>query len=357
MESYIRNYVEPISESQQSEQSSSQQQQQQQPSQQPQQPSPFLNNVILPLPPGTLTKNLGLPIMIVCTKSDHMSYLDREKEYKEETFDFIQQSLRTVALHYGASLVFTSSQRTKSATFLTVRDWVLRRLGVSAAMTKTKGTDIIPQVIERDTVVIPSGWDSFGKIRALRDFDCEYFIGMKRRSRSPSQQPDNVEEDPLHHAVAVYESIIQRLPSHTSFPPVLAPSTLAEDDQTFLERQLGLLGSVENQQPLHSQSVQQQQQQQAQQQVPTKRDLEEMASKLAKLQQQAVMSSSTSANTSASAGSVSMSKLMPPAVNGAPAASGAGQINPTDTTQTEVLANFFQSLLNKKSQSNLGGGK
>lgn len=31
------------------------------------------------------------------------------------------------------------------------------------------------QVIERDTVFVPSGWDSWGKIKVLREgFDCEY---------------------------------------------------------------------------------------------------------------------------------------------------------------------------------------
>ncbi|KAF8932219.1 hypothetical protein BGZ52_010695, partial [Haplosporangium bisporale] len=55
-------------------------------------------NVLLPLTEGCLTSNTGLPIVVVCTKSDHINNLERERDYQEETFDYIQQSLRTICL-------------------------------------------------------------------------------------------------------------------------------------------------------------------------------------------------------------------------------------------------------------------
>lgn len=77
-----------------------------------------------PLPPGTLLDNLGVGLVVVCTKAsmrskafherplifdlsqaDHMNSLEREREFTEEQFDFIQQTLRTVALR----CVFSSS--------------------------------------------------------------------------------------------------------------------------------------------------------------------------------------------------------------------------------------------------------
>lgn len=79
-----------------------------------------------PLPPGTLLENLGLGLVIVCTKvstrvprasmqdgikltactclfaplwqADQMSMLERDQEFSEDLFDYVQQLVRTVAL-------------------------------------------------------------------------------------------------------------------------------------------------------------------------------------------------------------------------------------------------------------------
>lgn len=51
-----------------------------------------------PLPPGILTNNLGISLVIVCTKSDQINSLERDKDFKEEQFDYVQQTLRTIAL-------------------------------------------------------------------------------------------------------------------------------------------------------------------------------------------------------------------------------------------------------------------
>jgi dynein light intermediate chain 1 len=70
---------------------------------------------LLPLPSGTLSVNLGLPIVVVCTKvcplspghssahcfgkSDVIDSLEKERLVTEEQIDYIQQTLRTVCLH------------------------------------------------------------------------------------------------------------------------------------------------------------------------------------------------------------------------------------------------------------------
>ncbi|KAJ1939869.1 hypothetical protein FBU59_003981, partial [Linderina macrospora] len=51
-------------------------------------------NVLLPLAKGVLEENLGLPLIVVCTKADSMAVLERERAFKEEDFDYIQQILR-----------------------------------------------------------------------------------------------------------------------------------------------------------------------------------------------------------------------------------------------------------------------
>lgn len=51
-----------------------------------------------PLPPNVLCNNLGLDIVVAITKTDYMSTLEKEHDYKEEHFDFIQQYIRKFCL-------------------------------------------------------------------------------------------------------------------------------------------------------------------------------------------------------------------------------------------------------------------
>lgn len=51
-----------------------------------------------PLPEGCLTHNFGVPLVVVCTKADTIPQLERDRNFKEETFDYIQQVLRTICL-------------------------------------------------------------------------------------------------------------------------------------------------------------------------------------------------------------------------------------------------------------------
>ncbi|MEE6520285.1 hypothetical protein FKM82_018129 [Ascaphus truei] len=55
------------------------------------------DSVILPLGEDTLTHNLGIPIVVVCTKCDAISILEKEHDYKDEHFDFIQSHIRSPA--------------------------------------------------------------------------------------------------------------------------------------------------------------------------------------------------------------------------------------------------------------------
>jgi dynein light intermediate chain 1 len=104
-------------------------------------------SVLLPLTEGCLTNNTGVPIVIVCTKvqgnesplvdntffgstrevmfqstnasyvfafvntlqSDHINSLEREQDYQEETFDYIQQSLRTICLKCKGAFMSTTT--------------------------------------------------------------------------------------------------------------------------------------------------------------------------------------------------------------------------------------------------------
>lgn len=98
----------------------------------------------LPLPEGVLTTNLGLDVVVVITKTDYMSTLEKEQDYKwvssekfvilqilisyfifflfflfrDEHFDFMQQWIRRFCLQYGAGLFYTSAKEDKNCDLL-----------------------------------------------------------------------------------------------------------------------------------------------------------------------------------------------------------------------------------------------
>lgn len=93
----------------------------------------------LPLPEGVLTTNLGLDIVVVITKvssffiykfgvefnyffivlqTDYMTTLEKEYDYKDEHFDFMQQWIRRFCLQHGASLFYTSAKEDKNCDLL-----------------------------------------------------------------------------------------------------------------------------------------------------------------------------------------------------------------------------------------------
>ncbi|CAF1596240.1 unnamed protein product, partial [Didymodactylos carnosus] len=113
---------------------------------------------ILPLGEGVLTKNLGLPVIVVITKCDAMPTLEKENDYKDEQFDFIQHHIRKFCLQYGAALFYTSVKEKKNIDKLykyIVHKCYNYPFQYSAA------------VVERDSIFIPNGWDNEKKIHIL----------------------------------------------------------------------------------------------------------------------------------------------------------------------------------------------
>jgi dynein light intermediate chain 1 len=56
-------------------------------------------NIVLPLADNVLSRNLGIPVVIACNKCDLLSSVEKEREYKEEHLDFIQQHVRKFCLN------------------------------------------------------------------------------------------------------------------------------------------------------------------------------------------------------------------------------------------------------------------
>ncbi|OXB58295.1 hypothetical protein ASZ78_013041 [Callipepla squamata] len=63
-------------------------------------------SVSLPLGENVLTHNLGIPVLVVCTKCDAVSVLEKEHDYREEHFDFIQSHIRRFCLQYKRYLEY-----------------------------------------------------------------------------------------------------------------------------------------------------------------------------------------------------------------------------------------------------------
>uniref|UniRef100_A0A8C7X7R1 Dynein light intermediate chain n=1 Tax=Oryzias sinensis TaxID=183150 RepID=A0A8C7X7R1_9TELE len=116
--------------------------------------------VVLPLGENTLTHNFGIPVLIVCTKCDAVSVLEKEHDFRDEHFDFIQSHIRRFSLQYGAGLIYTSVKEEKNLDLL--YKYIVHKLYDFQFVTPAL-------VVEKDAVFIPSGWDNEKKIGILHE--------------------------------------------------------------------------------------------------------------------------------------------------------------------------------------------
>ncbi|XP_021564589.1 cytoplasmic dynein 1 light intermediate chain 2 isoform X4 [Carlito syrichta] len=162
-------------------------------------------NVALPLGDSVLTHNLGIPVLVVCTKCDAVSVLEKEHDYRDEHLDFIQSHLRRFCLQYGAALIYTSVKEEKNLDLL-----------YKYIVHKTYGFHFNTPalVVEKDAVFIPAGWDNEKKIAILH----ENFTTVK---------PEDAYED------FIVKPPVRKL--------VHDKELAAEDEQVFLMKQQSLL--------------------------------------------------------------------------------------------------------------------
>ncbi|KAJ7322516.1 hypothetical protein JRQ81_018803 [Phrynocephalus forsythii] len=163
------------------------------------------DSVILPLGADTLTCNLGIPVVVVCTKCDAISLLEKEHDYRDEHFDFIQSHIRRFCLQYGAALIYTSVKENKNIDL--VYKYIVQKLYGFPF-------NIPAVVVEKDAVFIPAGWDNEKKIGILH----ENFQTLKVGDS--------------------FEDIVTKPPVRKF---VHEKEIMAEDDQVFLTKQQSLL--------------------------------------------------------------------------------------------------------------------
>lgn len=243
------------------------------------------DSVVLPLGADTLTHNLGLPVLVVCTKCDAISVLEKEHDYRDEHFDFIQSHIRKFCLQYGAALIYTSVKENKNIDL--VYKYIVQKLyGFPYKIPAV--------VVEKDAVFIPAGWDNDKKIGILH----ENFQTLK------------IEDN--------FEDIITKPPVRKF---VHEKEIMAEDDQVFLMKLQSLLAK----------------------QPPT------AAGRPVDASPRVPGGSPRTPNRSVSSNVASVS----------PIPAGSKKIDPNmkaGATSEGVLANFFNSLLSKKTGSPGGPG-
>ncbi|KAJ2776131.1 hypothetical protein H4R18_005829 [Coemansia javaensis] len=265
-------------------------------------------DVLLPLGAGVLEANLGLPLVVVCTKADAMAAMERERGFKEEDFDHVQQVLRAVCLRFGAALIYTSTHN--PATFATLYHYLVHRLltapatlaqpsagpaadddgdPLAAAAAAAAAADAQPaaaaaaaapakpppaypfrvgaNVVDRDLVFVPAGWDSAAKIGYLREpFDvaaiqaawrldeARYQAVVERAMAADAQpqwqQPEALPADVGSSLLLMFGEAVpapgrragmdaeagSAAAAAAAAAATMASHVAAEDDQAFLER-------------------------------------------------------------------------------------------------------------------------
>jgi hypothetical protein len=207
-------------------------------------------------------------------QAEKMEYLEKTQSWKEEEFDVVLQFMRTVLLRRefistkegrcrinqypadGASLIYTTPSVPSQLPTL-----IHSSLGIHSLLKKQP---LKHNVIDRDKVVIPPNWDSWGKIRVLRDgFDVDQVSNgwsIDLDQPFPRTQPNGTAQEdgqangdtersagnPEGSTVALYEDSVQdpsmdalQLAGRNTQSTRLEVETI--DTQTFLAQQLKVL--------------------------------------------------------------------------------------------------------------------
>ncbi|XP_038628889.1 cytoplasmic dynein 1 light intermediate chain 2 [Tachyglossus aculeatus] len=234
-------------------------------------------SIFLPLGNHVLTHNFGIPVLVVCTKCDAMSVLEKAHNYTDEHFDFIQSHVRRFCLKYGAGLIYTSAKEGKNLDILF--KYIVHKIYGFPFTTPAL-------LMEKDVVFIPAGWDNDHKIAILHESFTDVY---------PEDDFEDFIIPPPGRKLAHFKEVV------------------AEDDQEFLMRQQAILAK--------------------QQDSPTRE-------------------SEPSAR--GAAGS-SKTQSQADAANVPDTASAAAGANTKSGSSNEgVLANFFNSLLTRKSGCPMG---
>ncbi|CAM1506306.1 Fc.00g059470.m01.CDS01 [Cosmosporella sp. VM-42] len=185
----------------------------------------------LPLGPGEWEEPLGLPLCVVCQNAQKMEFLEKSQGWKEPDFDTVLQYLRTVLLRHGASLIYTSQNSPSQLPSL-----VHSTLGITSLL---KRHPLKHNVIDRDKIVVPPNWDSWGKIRVLGgSFDAELISGAWSEDIQNPLDSAPLDQDQLESA--------KKIAAESGEPPRQENSAIARYEEWCRDPTSGGLAVVEN---------------------------------------------------------------------------------------------------------------
>ena len=174
--------------------------------------------VLMPLAEGALEENYGVPIVVAVCKADAAGELQSQYAYKDAHFDYIQQVLRSEALNVGAGLIYTSAIQGGNTAEL---------LQYLQGLYYNRPVVLDPQVVEKEAVFVPAGWDSLSKIAVLGESSR---VLTKNKTGADGGEPE-------------YEEVIKEPFSALGVGSGADPLgggandvVEAEDDQEFLQR-------------------------------------------------------------------------------------------------------------------------
>lgn len=132
--------------------------------------------VEMPLEIGQYDLPLGIDLAFIATGAESLL---RSDSISDDTVDFVQQFLRSVALKHGASVLYThktitisedqsSSSSSQSIQVDPVVALLSERLELPVGYSQ-RIERLVPAVINADSIAIPAGWDSRGKIEAVHE--------------------------------------------------------------------------------------------------------------------------------------------------------------------------------------------
>ncbi|OMJ91772.1 hypothetical protein SteCoe_5675 [Stentor coeruleus] len=130
----------------------------------------------IPLAEGVLEVNMGVPIVVICCKSDLVWSVDKNRDQNERILDIALKTLREFCVTYGASLFYTSSKN--SANVGVIYDYIMHRIYGFPFKHKS-------QIVTRDQIFIPSGWDSASLIKQTD------YLGSEKQFQDYLSKPKN----------------------------------------------------------------------------------------------------------------------------------------------------------------------
>ena len=104
----------------------------------------------IPLKEGVLTINCGIPIIFVINKSEVVTQSSERKKF-EENSEFILHHIRSIAIPYGATIIYTSAKSNSNLNVL--YDYICHILFNFDLVHK-------PNLNDKEAYFIPSGYDN-----------------------------------------------------------------------------------------------------------------------------------------------------------------------------------------------------